>query len=171
MDTMLHMMKTRVFICLQGAFSTTRRLYIVHNGPLNWPLTFMTLHFQVKAPQFDSTGDRGENQIWLSLSDPFSFCFGGGCPTELYGGPRPLWALRGSKICERDLTRPPGSPPRAQECSSENLAVQQQHAAMSLTNDGCMAAAMCSRGRAGFLLTRNCLTERQVRGVRARQIS
>lgn len=102
---------------------------------------------------------------------PFLSCFRGGCPAKLYSGPRPLWALRGSEIREQDLTRPPGSPPRAQECSSENLAVQQQHAAVSLTNDGCMAAAMCSRGRAGFLLTRNCLTERQVRGVRARQIS
>lgn len=65
----------------------------------------------------------------------------------------------------------PGQPPGAQEFWSENLVAWQPHAALSHFNDGCMAAAVCSRGRVDFLLTRNCLTERQVRGARAKRIS
>lgn len=64
-----------------------------------------------------------------------------------------------------------GWPPRAQKRWSEGLVAWQPLTAPSLTNDACMAAATCSGGRAGFLLTRIRLTERQVRGVRARQIS
>ncbi len=45
------------------------------------------------------------------------------------------------------------------------------HTALSFTGNGCMAAATCSRGRADFLLTRNPLTERRVRGLRGRQIA
>lgn len=125
----------------------------------------------VRAPSLLHTSqDKGENLIWLNqVLPPLSWQPLGWCLSKLFGWPGLLLA-EWCRVCDLDpmwlqdnLLDFKNAVPRTLWCGSY---IQHCPTLMMVVWQSLYAAG----GRADFLLTRNCLTERQVRGVWARQI-